>query len=122
MKILATLFTIFILVIIILADTGRLGFLGFVYAFSYGDKVGHFVLYGILAFLILLTVLRSRRFLDPRRAALTLALTLALLIAAEEFSQKYFASRTFSLSDLLFSYAGTTLGAWAAWRSHKKQV
>ena len=116
MKILTALFAIFILVVIVLADMDRLGFLAVVYAFPMGDKAGHFLLFGILSFLVNLTTLRSRPFLNSKRAAATVTLILALLIAAEEFSQKYFASRTFSSSDLFFSYAGVALGAWIAWK------
>ncbi|RJP53194.1 MAG: trypsin [Anaerolineaceae bacterium] len=116
MKYLTALFALFILLVIILADMGRLGFLGFAYAFPMGDKAGHFLLFGILSFLINLTALRSRRFSDPKRVAVTLTLILALLVAAEEFSQKYFANRTFSISDLLFGYAGIFLGMWLAFK------
>lgn len=116
MKILTALFALFIVVVIVLADTDRLGVLEVFYRFPYGDKVGHFVLYGILTFLVNLTTLRSRRFSDPKRAAVILTLTLALLIAAEEFSQRYFANRTFSVSDLLFGYAGMLLGMWLAFK------
>jgi polysaccharide biosynthesis protein VpsQ len=116
MKYLTALFSIFILVVIVLADTDRLGFMDFIYAFPLGDKVGHFTLFGILTFLILLTVLRSRRFPNLKRAAVILTLLLALLIAAEEFSQNFFASRTFSFLDLFASYAGMLLGAWLAYK------
>lgn len=120
MKYLAALFALFIVVVIVLADTDRLGFLVFVYDFPMGDKAGHFILYGILSFLLNLTMLRSRPSLNSKRAAVILTLILALLIAAEEISQIYFASRTFSISDLLFGYAGVALGAWGAWRLTQK--
>jgi VanZ family protein len=122
MKILTALFTLFILVVILLADMGRLGVLEVLYRFPYGDKAGHFFLYGILTFLVNLTALRSRRFSDPKRAALTATLILALLVAAEEFSQRYFANRTFSLSDLVFGYAGMLLGMWLAFKKQQGQV
>lgn len=122
MKILTALFALFILVVIVLADMGRLGFLGFAYAFPMGDKAGHFLLFGILSFLVNLTALRSRRFSDPKRAAVILTLFLALFIAAEELSQRYFASRTFSLSDLLFGYAGMMVGMWLAWKIDQKRA
>ena len=119
MKYPAALFALFIVVVIVLADTDRLGFLAFVYDFPMGDKAGHFILYGILSFLFNLTTLRSRPSLTSKRAAVFVTLILALLIAAEEFSQKYFASRTFSYSDLMFGYAGVTLGMWLAWRKQQ---
>lgn len=120
MIIITALFAALLLIIIILADTGRLGFLGIVYLFPFGDKAGHFVLFGILAFLVVLTTLHSRRFLAPRLVAVSVTLFLALLAAAEEFSQKFFALRTFSLLDLFFSWAGLALGAWLAWKWAQK--
>lgn len=122
MKILTALFALFIVAVIVLADTDRLGILEILYRFPYGDKVGHFFLYGILTFLLNLTALRSPRLLDPKRAALTSTLILALLVAAEEFSQRYFANRTFSLSDLAFGYAGMLLGVWLAWKIAQKRA
>ena len=52
MKWLTILFALFLILIIVLADTGRLGMLAIVYQIPYADKVGHFVLYGILTLLI----------------------------------------------------------------------
>ena len=110
------LFAAFLLAVIILADIGQLGFLGIIYSFPFGDKAGHFILLGILAFLVVLTTLRSRRFLDLRLVTVSVTLFLALLAAAEEYSQKFFALRTFSPLDLFFSWAGLALGAWLAWK------
>ncbi len=56
MKWLTVLFTLFIILIIVLADTGNLGIFAGVYHIPYADKVGHFILYGILALLINLTL------------------------------------------------------------------
>lgn len=106
--------------IIVLADMGSLGFLGGLYNFPFGDKAGHFILFGILGFLILLAVLRSRRHPDPIRATVVMTLVLTLFITVEEFSQIFFANRTFSLLDLFFSLAGTILGAWLAWKLTRK--
>lgn len=122
MILITALFATFLLVVIILADTGQLGFLGIIYLFPFGDKAGHFILFGILAFLVVLTTLRSRRFLDPRLVAVSVTLILALLAAAEEYSQKFFALRTFSLLDLFFSWAGLVLGAWLALRLSRRQM
>ena len=120
MKIPAALFTILIIVIIVLADMGSLGFLGGLYNFPYGDKAGHFILFGILSFLIVLAVLRSRRHPDPIRATVVVTLVLTLFITVEEISQIFFPNRTFSLLDLSFSLAGTFLGAWLAWKLAQK--
>ena len=107
MKWLAILFTLFIILVIVLADAGVLAhYVGFVYAFPFGDKAGHFILYGILTLLINLALFRAYPDQNRIRLAVRCGLTLALLIGLEEFSQQYFSSRTFDLVDLTFSYLG----------------
>jgi polysaccharide biosynthesis protein VpsQ len=107
MKWLAILFTLFILLVIVLADAGMLArYIGFVYEVPWGDKAGHFILYGILTFLIDLTLFRTRPDQSRNLLAVKCGLILALLISVEEFSQQFFADRTFDLVDLLFSYLG----------------
>jgi len=120
MKWLAVLFTLFIILIIVLADAGVLyHYVGFVYKIPFGDKVGHFILYGILTLLINLTLFRAR----PDQSRILLAakcgLTLALLIGLEEFSQRYFSSRTFDLVDLTFSYLGVAFFSGVAIKTKK---
>jgi len=116
MKWLALLFTLFIILIIVLADTGNLGILALINRIPFADKVGHFILYGILALLINLSLFRS--FPHSRtRIAVIVGLILAVLIGLEEFSQRYFSSRTFSLGDLSASYLGLIFFSWLAVRS-----
>jgi len=119
MKWIAILFTLFILLVIVLADAGRLGILAFVNRVPYGDKAGHFILYGILTLLFDLTLIQARPHHIPKRIILMVGLTLALLIGLEEFSQQYFPNRTFSLIDLAFSYFGVIIFSWLALRSKK---
>ena len=114
MKWLAILFTLFIILIIILADTGNLGILALINRIPFADKVGHFVLYGILTLLINLSLFRSLPSQSPKRIAVIAGLILALLIGLEEFSQRYFATRTFSLGDLSASYLGLIFFSWLA--------
>ena len=106
MKRLTILFALFIALIIILADLGQLGFLSIVNSIPYGDKAGHFILYGILTLLLDLTLLRAHPNRSPKRIVLSTSLILAHLIGIEEFSQQFFAKRSFDLVDLLFSYLG----------------
>lgn len=106
MKWLAIIFTLFIALIIVLADAGKLSILGFINQIPYGDKVGHFILYGILTLLLDLTFIRSLPYRDPRLVVLSTGLILALLIGIEEYSQQFFRNRIFSLLDLAFSYLG----------------
>ena len=116
MKYLAILFTLFIILIIILADLGQLGFLKILNQIPFGDKIGHFVLYGILTLLLDLTFTRALP--HPRRKLIILriALILILLIGLEEYSQQFFAKRTFDLVDLAFSYLGVIFFSWIALR------
>ncbi len=115
MKRLTFFFTLFIIAIIVLADLGILSqLLSFVYQVPYGDKAGHFILYGILTFLINLTTFEARPDQNRKMVAIKIGLVLALLIGLEEFSQRFFVDRTFSLLDLSFSYLGVIVFSWLA--------
>jgi len=107
-------FLLFIILVIILADTGHLGILSYVNRIPYADKAGHFLLYGILALLVNLTLFRSLSARNRKWVAVTSGLVLALLIGLEEFSQRNFATRTFSLGDLGASYLGLLFFSWLA--------
>jgi len=119
MKWLTILFTLFIILIIVLADSGNLGILNLVNRLPFADKVGHFILYGILALLINLTFFRSFPLQSRKQVAVISGLILALLIGLEEFSQRNFPSRTFSLGDLAASYLGLIFFSWVALRTKK---
>lgn len=116
MKWLTLFFALFIILIIVLADLGKLGILGVLNQIPYGDKAGHFILYGILTLLLGLTFTSS--LLHPNRKLITLRITLilALLIALEEWSQQFFSARTFDLIDLLASCLGILVGGWVAYK------
>ena len=104
---LIALVAIVLLTIIILANTGLLpNSIRRLYKFPYGDKVGHFLLMGLANFILNWIVLTSR--VDPKPAPVILRVSLlfALFVTLEEFSQQFFPRRTFSLLDLLTSYAG----------------
>jgi polysaccharide biosynthesis protein VpsQ len=117
MKWLAILFTFLLLLIIVLADMGALPrYLQLLKDLPYGDKVGHFILYGILTLLVDLALFGSRPNRSRKLLVLTSGMILALLIGLEEFSQRYFANRTFSLKDLAASYLGVIFFSWLALR------
>lgn len=116
MKWLTFFFTLFILLIIILADLGKLGILRVINQIPFGDKIGHFILYGILSLLLDLSLLRSLPNRSPKLIVVISGLTLALLIALEEWSQKLFSTRTFDLVDLFAGLAGLLVGGWAAYK------
>lgn len=122
MKWLAILFTFLILLIIVLADMGALPhFLQVWKDLPYGDKAGHFILYGILTLLVDLALFRSHPTRSRKWLTVTSGLTLALLIGLEEFSQRYFADRTSSLKDLAASYLGLIFFSWLALRIERRK-
>ena len=114
MKWLTVLFTLFIILIIVLADQGKLGILKIVNQIPYGDKAGHFILYGILTLLLDLTFISALPNRSPKLVVITFGLILALVIGLEEYSQQYFPKRTFDLVDLTFSYLGVSFFSWLA--------
>ena len=114
MKYIAIIFSIFIVTIVVLADLDKLGPLHRIYDFPYGDKVGHVVLFGSLNYFITRAFLSSSHVQNRKKPALAVGLVLALIIAAEEWSQQYFSARTFDLLDLSASYLGLVVGGWMA--------
>ena len=81
------------------------GFIAVLYAFPYGDKVGHFLLIGGLAFLVNLS-LSCRTIGLAKRNILLGSLVVAALVTVEEASQALFKTRNASLGDLGSSYLG----------------
>lgn len=102
--------------LIVAADTGHLGFLGVVYDFPYGDKVGHFLVFGLMTLLANLAAFEWRPDSRPLELTLKTSGVLALLIGLEELSQRWLPSRTSSLLDLVASYLGVAVFAWLAFR------
>ncbi len=121
MKKWAVLFAIFIMIIVVLADTRHLGFIAAIYDFPYGDKVGHFVLFGLLSLLVNMAVFEHWRKQTKLCLALLTSLVLAVLIGLEEWSQRLFASRQSSVWDLLASYLGVAAFAWVAFMVEKQR-
>jgi VanZ family protein len=113
MLLIATLlFTLFIVAIVIGADAGQFPpLIKRFYDFPGGDKAGHFILFGILSFLLNKSALTLFPKRNPARLILTVSLLLAILIGLEEWSQALFPTRTMSASDLMASYAGVIIFA-----------
>jgi VanZ family protein len=116
MKWYAVFFGLFIVGITALANLGWLNVLGFINQIPFGDKAGHFILYGILTLLIDLAFIRARQEISRKLIVLRIALILALAIGLEEYSQQFFEKRTSSWADLLFSYLGVGFFSWVALR------
>jgi polysaccharide biosynthesis protein VpsQ len=121
MKRWAIFFGVFIGIIILLADTRHLGSIGMLYDVPFGDKIGHFVLFGLLSMTVNLAVLEAYPGAKQGQLALRASLWLALPIGLEELSQRWFPSRTSSVFDLMASYLGVAFFAWLAVRL-KSQV
>lgn len=114
------LFSLLIVAIVIGADADRLPRpVDYLYHFPGGDKAGHFILFGILSYLLnkSSTVLFPQR--DARRTILTTSLLLSIVIGLEEWSQSLFPSRSMSLADLIASYAGVCVFAILAYRTKR---
>lgn len=113
--VLAALAVAFVVWIIVSADgSGLPPFITRLYAYSNGDKLGHFLLMGLLAFLIALAL--------PRRWQIPALLLLALVLTGEEFSQRFFGGRHSDWLDLSCSLAGVAVcGGLALWLTRHKR-
>jgi polysaccharide biosynthesis protein VpsQ len=120
-KILTVIFALAFVLIIIFADWGKMPkFLASLYAFPNGDKVGHFLLVGLLAFLVNLSFsCRIVRF--GSRNILVGSLVVAVVMTLEEISQGFFANRTASWLDLIASYGGILFFSWLAVSMFRKK-
>ncbi|MBU1053597.1 MAG: VanZ family protein [Proteobacteria bacterium] len=110
LRVLGILFVIFLAYVIYSADKGLLPlFIRKIYMFPGGDKAGHIVLLGLLAFFV-------NYFLYPRclrvfgKTILIGSLIVFCLITIEEVSQIFISNRTFDLLDLFCSYIGIIAG------------
>jgi len=115
------LFSILIVATVIGADVGRLPRpVDYLYHIPGGDKVGHFILFGILSFLLNKSAVLLFPTRDTLRIILTTSLLLSIVIGLEEWSQSLFPSRTMSIVDLAASYAGVATFAFLAYRTSQK--
>ena len=79
--------------------------------------MGHFLLFGILSFLLNNSALALLPKHNPTRTILTVSLLLSIIIGLEEWSQSLFPARTMSFTDLIASYAGMLVFAGLAYRT-----
>lgn len=111
LKWLTILFILFMLVVILLADLGAIPEpIKLIYRFPNGDRIGHFVLYGILTFLV--NTAFPRRVHIGRINLFYGSAIIAVLATLEEFSQLLFSYRTFDLIDLSFTLLGIACADW----------
>jgi ABC-type xylose transport system permease subunit len=122
LKLAAALFFALIVLIIIGANCGKLpNFLIAVYKFPQGDRVGHVVLFGFLAFLCVLAFPKAVT-IPPMRGRLpVIAVAIGIFAALEEFSQSFFPKRTADPIDLACSVVGIVVGTLLATRQTKSR-
>ncbi len=119
--VLALSFLTFIFWIIIQADLGHsIGFSKFVRHLPFGDKLGHFFLYGILAFLVNLA-LKNRKVAVFGHQILLGGLLVLIFAILEEFTQMALSTRDFELWDMFCDLAGIALFSWLALWVSKRQ-
>ena len=113
---LALSFLTFICWIIIQADLGQsIALSKLIRHLPYGDKMGHFLLYGILAFLVNLALKNRKLTIFGHQVLLGsfLVLVFALL---EECTQMALSTRDFELWDMFCDLVGIVLFSWLALR------
>lgn len=84
------------------------GLISFSAGIPCGDKIGHFIVMGMMALLVNL-LLSSRRQSIGKREFLLGSLIVAGIVTTEEFAQIFIPTRTFSLFDLAADYAGIAI-------------
>lgn len=99
---------LFVVLLVYLADIGEAGtYFGVFYHYPGGDKIGHFLMMGLLSLLTNLA-LGTRRLPLLGKSWLIGSLLVWGIVSAEEISQYWFAVRTCSW----FDWIADTLGIW----------
>jgi VanZ family protein len=110
MKILMLLVVALIVAATIAANTGNGGWIfAYIGLLPGKDLTGHFLLYGLLGFSVVGFLNQNGR--RSTRTVFTWIFIVGCLVAAEEFSQSFVPSRTFSMLDLMASLAGLLVGS-----------
>ncbi|MEQ9168048.1 MAG: VanZ family protein [Fulvivirga sp.] len=114
----AIVFFAFIIGLIVQVDLNKKNLLiDIVHKIPFGDKLGHFILFGILALLVNMAMRFRKARLLGRHFHIGSVLVL-LFAVVEEFSQLAFSSRTFDLVDMLFDLFGVGLLSSIGFREH----
>ena len=113
-------FFFFILWIIYLANTGTGSiFFDFVNTIPFGDKLGHFLLFGSLTFIGIIALKFRFFYLVNIKIYYGVAFVSAFVIC-EEFSQTFISSRTFDLMDLASDLLGVIVASNIAHLTKKR--
>ncbi len=119
-KRITALYIFMVLLIIALANLGDDWWLTvhlkqIVYLIPYGDKWGHFILMGLLAFFVNL-FFKCEKLKIFKLSFLKGSVIILTIVTLEELSQIFIDSRSFDLLDLTFDYLGILLfGQLALW-------
>ena len=115
------LYILLILIIIILANQGDYIYIlkNFIAEIPYGDKLGHFLLMGMLAFLVNLTF-KGAEVKLLKLSVLKGSLIVFILVTLEELSQIFIVTRSFDLGDLASDYLGIFVFGRLAWLISQK--
>jgi VanZ family protein len=106
MKWFAIAFAMLLVTIVILADRNSLPpLLRLIKELPFGDKVGHFMLMGMMSFLTNLA-LKAKELQLGKFRILQGTLLVIIPVTLEEMSQVFFPSRTLDLMDLTADYLG----------------
>lgn len=90
------------------------------YRLSYGDKIGHFILFGPLAFMVNASLNFKRIRLGNLGSIYLGTLLVACFVLTEELSQHFFPTRHVELLDLLADSIGIALFTWLSSRLDNK--
>ena len=106
--------------VIYLANTGQKSvFFELVEAIPYGDKLGHFCLFGLLTLFINLAFKFKTMNIAGRPIYLSV-LIVSTFVILEELSQYFVESRTLDFVDLIADFVGIAVfGAFSAWLCKK---
>ncbi len=109
---LTTGFSLFLLLILMLANNGSDLILLFT-QFPMADKIGHFSLFGALAFLVN-KALSCRTRIWFGKVILVGSFWVLALVALEELSQIFINTRQFDVTDFMYDCVGIYLGGFVA--------
>jgi len=113
-RLLTIIYVGLILTLIFMVDQGKyVEFFMFIHQIPFADKIGHFILIGLLAFSINLSLQCSTITL-MKRQILKGSFIVFIFITLEEGSQYFIASRQFDIGDLLANYLGILFFSWLA--------
>ncbi|WP_371374826.1 VanZ family protein [Thalassotalea aquiviva] len=119
MKLVAVIFFTLLCSVLVDADLGKQNAIFTLKdSIPFGDKVGHFLMYGVLA--LLANFAFKFRFIWQNQTYQLGSLLVLIFSLSEEFSQLLFATRTFSVADIMANVVGITFFTWLSLQCGKQ--